>query len=160
MAVSIRQAERGDADLLYKMICDLARYEEAEHCVKVNAAELRQQLGQSPRPFECVFAESDGTPCGFALYFYAYSTWEGRRTLYLEDLFVSPEFRGVGAGVALMEHLSRVAQQEKCGRFEWSVLDWNAPAIAFYNRLGAKPVDGWTRYRIDCATAPTEFTHR
>ncbi len=83
------------------------------------------------------------------MYFYAYSTWEGRQTLYLEDLYVSPDYRGTGAGATLMSHLALVANQKNCARFEWSVLDWNELAIRFYDRIGAKPVAGWTRYRVD-----------
>lgn len=131
------------------MICDLARYENEERSVKVTAADLDRQLSQAPPPFECAIAEIEGVPCGFALYFYSYSTWEGSRTLYLEDLFVSPEFRGAGIGAAVMLYLAHIAYQRECRRVEWSVLDWNESAIGFYERLGAKPVAGWTRYRMD-----------
>jgi GNAT superfamily N-acetyltransferase len=149
MAISIRLAEAEDADQLHGMIKDLARYEREEHSVKVTAADLRQQLSDANPPFECAIAEIDGKAAGFALYFYAYSTWEGTRTLYLEDLYVSPEFRGAGVGVALMVFLAQTAHQGNCRRFEWSVLDWNESAVGFYQNLGAKPLIGWTRYRMD-----------
>jgi len=149
MTVISRRATSDDASLLYGMIRDLARYEREENSVKVLPEELHAQMSQDAPPFECLIAEVDGKPCGFALYFFAYSTWEGTRTLYLEDLFVYPEFRGVGAGAALMRELARTARERNCKRFEWSVLDWNQTAIDFYERLGAKPVSGWTRYRVD-----------
>lgn len=151
MAVSIRVATPADSNLLYRMIRELACYENEERSVKVTAADLYKQLNQPSPPFECAIAELDGSPCGFALYFYAYSTWEGTRTLYLEDLYVSPEFRGSGAGAALMMFLAQTAREQQCRRFEWSVLDWNQSAIDFYERLGATPINGWTRYRLDAA---------
>jgi GNAT superfamily N-acetyltransferase len=133
------------------MICDLARYENEERSVKVTVEDLRRQLNQLDRPFECAIADLNGNPCGFALYFYGYSTWEGTRTLYLEDLYVCPEFRGAGVGAVLMLSLAQTAHENKCRRFEWSVLNWNQSAIDFYRRLGAKPMSGWTRYRLDAA---------
>ena len=149
MAISIRQATSADAQLLFDLITELARYEKEEHSVRVTASDLRHQMQQDNPPFECAIAEADGKPAGFALYFYAYSTWEGKQTLYLEDLYVSPQHRGTGAGASLMSHLAAVASEKNCARFEWSVLDWNELAINFYNRIGAKPVAGWTRYRVD-----------
>lgn len=90
----------------------------------------------------------DGVEAGFALYFFNYSTWQGRKGLYLEDLYLTPAHRKVGAGKALLQHLARIAVAEGCGRFEWSVLDWNAPALAFYRGIGAWPMDEWVRYRL------------
>jgi len=149
MPVRIRPAEPQDALELHQMITELASYERAEECVKVTAYDLEKQLRDVNTPFDCAIAEIDGKVAGFALWFYAYSTWEGARTLYLEDLFVRPEFRGAHLGEALMHHLARTAQQKQCRRFEWSVLDWNEPAIGFYERLGAQPLSGWTRYRLE-----------
>jgi GNAT superfamily N-acetyltransferase len=149
MSASIRKATREDAHNLYQMIYDLACYEKEPDSVKVTIDDLARQLNQTNPPFECLIAEVDGKPVGFALYFYAYSTWEGSRTLYLEDLYVSPESRGAGAGMALMKYLADIANASGCKRFEWSVLDWNETAIDFYRKLGAKPVDGWSRYRLD-----------
>ncbi len=120
--------------------------------MKVSQEDLYRQLSESNPPFECAVAEVDRQVAGFALYFYAYSTWEGSRTLYLEDLYVRAQFRKSGLGAALMRFLTKVAHERQCRRFEWSVLDWNEAAIGFYRRLGAKPVPGWTRYRMDAET--------
>lgn len=160
MPVSIRSAQAQDAELLHRMITDLATYELEPHSVKVTASVLRKQLSELNPPFDCAIIEIDNTAAGFALYFYAYSTWEGTRTLYLEDLFVYPQYRGQGAGLALMSHLARVAEQRGCTRFEWSVLNWNEPAISFYQRLGAQPLRDWTRYRLDTQSmTPLSQTH-
>lgn len=149
MPVQIRPAGPQDAHELHQMIIELACYENAEECVKVTAYDLEKQLRDEKPPFECAIAEIDGRIAGFALWFYAYSTWEGAQTLHLEDLFVRPEFRGARLGEALMHHLARTAQEKRCRRFEWSVLDWNEPAIGFYEKLGAQPLNGWTRYRLE-----------
>jgi GNAT superfamily N-acetyltransferase len=149
MTVSIRAATAFDAQNLYRMIYELAAYEREEQSVKVTESELERQLRQPVPPFGCLIAESNGVVCGFALYFYGYSTWEGTRTLYLEDLYVNPQFRGEGAGFALMRSLAQLADEQKCKRFEWSVLDWNEPAINFYRQIGAEPMQDWTRYRMD-----------
>lgn len=146
--LTIRQAVAADAELIHLLISELARYEKEEAAVKVSAADLAAQLGSAQCPFECFIAEADGVAAGFALYFFTYSTWEGTRTLYLEDLFVRPQFRGEKVGLALMQALASRAEQQNCARFEWSVLDWNQLAISFYDRIGAAPVDGWTRYRM------------
>ena len=98
-----------------------------------------------PRALVC---QVDGVAAGFAVYFFNYSTWQGRKGLYLEDLYVSPAQRGAGAGKALLRHLARIAVANDCGRFEWSVLDWNAPAIGFYEAIGAVPLSEWVRYRL------------
>jgi GNAT superfamily N-acetyltransferase len=155
MMITIRSATPQDAEQLCTMIRDLARYEKEEESVKLTAADLRQQLNLAIPPFECAIADLDGKPVGFALYFYAYSTWEGTRTLYLEDLFVHPDARGAGVGKALMRYLARTADEQDCRRFEWSVLDWNESAIEFYHGLGAKPLLGWTRFRADADTIQT-----
>lgn len=149
MAIQIRRANPDDSLVLIYLIRELARYEKEEQSVKVSASELEYQMQQDNPPFQCLLAEADGVPIGFALYFFAYSTWEGKQTLYLEDLYVSAEFRGTGAGAKLMSRLAEIASENDCARFEWSVLDWNEQAIGFYNRIGARPVAGWTRYRVD-----------
>jgi len=149
MPISIREATSFDAHTLYQMIYELAAYEKEEQSVKVTVADLEHQLRQQSPPFGCLMAELDGAPCGFALYFYGYSTWEGTRTLYLEDLYVNPNYRGRGIGLELMRRLARHAEAEKCNRFEWSVLNWNEPAINFYEMLGAEPMSDWTRYRMN-----------
>jgi GNAT superfamily N-acetyltransferase len=147
--MNVRSATAHDASLLHQLITELARYEESESCVKVTAADLHRQLSSQEPPFHCLIAEVDGSAAGFALYFFAYSTWEGASTIYLEDLYVREEFRGARIGAALMESLASIAEQNGCLRFEWSVLDWNQPAINFYRKIGAQPLAGWTRYRLD-----------
>ena len=101
----------------------------------------------------------DENPIGFAVYFYNYSTWQGKKGLYLEDLYVSPEHRGVGAGKELLKHLAKIAVSQGCGRFEWSVLDWNEPAIKFYDSIGAKPKTEWVGYQL-AGSALYEFSER
>jgi GNAT superfamily N-acetyltransferase len=122
--------------------------EENTDCVATKAEIAASLFGPHPRVF-CDIAEIAGEPAGFTLWFYSYSTFRARQGIYLEDLYVRPQFRGRGAGKALLAHLANRAVREDCARFEWSVLDWNAPSIAFYGTLGAKPVAGWTRYRLD-----------
>ena len=144
----LRPARADDAPLILALVRELAEYERAPDQCHATEAALRETLfGPAPQA-EVVVAEWDGAPAGFALFFHNYSTWEARRGLYLEDLFVRPAFRGRGIGRALLEHLARVAVARGCGRFEWSVLDWNEPAIGFYRALGARPMDGWTTMRV------------
>lgn len=107
----------------------------------------RTMFCENPAVFGLICLDGD-TPVGFAVYFFNYSTWQGRHGLYLEDLYVSSECRGRGAGKALLQHLAAIAVEKDCGRFEWSVLDWNAPSIAFYESLGAQPQSEWIRYRL------------
>lgn len=148
MTVTIRPARAQDAALIARFVRDLAIYEELEHEMKATAADIARDLfGEAPRAF-CDIAEMDGAPVGFALWFYNYSTFAGRHGIYLEDLFVNPEARGAGAGLALMRNLARRCVDEGLARFEWAVLDWNAPSIEFYDRLGAAAMDGWTVRRL------------
>jgi GNAT superfamily N-acetyltransferase len=148
-STAIRAAKPGDEGLVCAFIRDLAEYErllpECEATEKMIAAAL---FGRSPRVF-CDIAEADGAPAGFALWFYNFSTFRAKHGIYLEDLFVRPEFRGRGIGKALLVHLAQRAVHEGCARFEWSVLDWNEPSIAFYRSLGAKPLEDWTMFRVD-----------
>jgi GNAT superfamily N-acetyltransferase len=138
-----------DAALVCAFIRELAEYERLlPECAATPEAVAATLFASNPRVF-CEIAETDGKPAGFALWFYSYSTFLARLGIYLEDLYVRPRFRGRGVGKALLVHLAKRAVEENCGRFEWSVLDWNAPALAFYESLGAKPVSGWTRYRLD-----------
>jgi GNAT superfamily N-acetyltransferase len=147
--LKIRPATREDAATIVDLITALAIYEREPDAVTATEADiLRDGFGATPR-FRCVIAEWEGQPAGFALWFYNYSTWQGRAGLYLEDLFVKPEFRGKGIGKALLLHLAKVASDENCGRFEWSVLDWNSPAIEFYESLGAKLHREWLRMRVE-----------
>jgi GNAT superfamily N-acetyltransferase len=145
----IRPAIGDDASTILDLIRALAIYEREPDAVKATEADiLRDGFGATPK-FRCVIAEWDGQAAGFAFWFYNYSTWQGRPGLYLEDLFVKPEFRGKGIGKALLLHLAKVASDENCGRFEWSVLDWNTPAIEFYESLGAKLHKEWLRMRVE-----------
>lgn len=149
MSVSIRHAVPGDAALIFAFVRELAAYEKLSHEVAADEAALSEALFASqPRVF-CDIAERDGAPAGFALWFHTFSTFEGRHGIHLEDLFVRPQFRGEGIGRALVERLARRCVDEGLARFEWSVLKWNAPAISFYETLGAVAMDGWTVYRTD-----------
>lgn len=146
--MSIRPARASDAVLVHAFVCELSEYEKLSHEVDASAETLSRALFcESPRVF-CEIAEWDGKPAGFALWFYSFSTFRGRHGIYLEDLFVRPAFRGKGLGKALLVHLARQAVVEGCARFEWSVLDWNAPSIAFYKSLGAVAMDEWTGFRV------------
>ena len=149
MAISIRPAARADLPLIAQFIRDLAVYEKLAHEVRFDEATLGEKLF-GPRPYaEVVIGELEGEPQGFALFFHNFSTFEGRPGLYLEDLFVRPEARGSGLGKALLAHLAQLCVTRDCARLEWSVLDWNTPAIGFYQNLGAKLMDEWTVMRVD-----------
>ncbi|MDR4305573.1 GNAT family N-acetyltransferase [Chelatococcus sambhunathii] len=149
MSVVIRSAAPGDEALVLSLVRELAAYEELAHQVEATEAGLAEALFEgAPRVF-CDIAEKDGAPAGFALWFYTFSTFRGRHGIYLEDVFVRPPFRGLGIGRALLERLAARCVAEGLGRFEWSVLNWNAPSIAFYKSLGAVAMDGWTMYRMD-----------
>ena len=149
MTVSIRSATPADLPLIAQFIRDLADYEKLAHEVRFDEAKLGEKLF-GPRPYaEVLIGEIDGTPQGFALFFHNFSTFEGRPGIYLEDLFVRPEARGSGLGKALLTHLAALCTARDCARLEWSVLDWNAPAIGFYQSLDAKLMDEWTVMRVD-----------
>ncbi len=149
--LNIRPATPKDVPLILDLIRGLAEYERApEQAVATAEDLLRDGWGPEPK-FRVVIAEWDRQPAGFALFFYNYSTWQGRPGLYLEDLFVRPEFRGKGIGEALLLHLAQIAVRENCGRFQWQVLDWNTPAIEFYESLGAKIMKEWLTMRVDGA---------
>ena len=149
MTLSIRPAAAADLPLIAQFIRDLAAYEKLAHEVRFDEAKLGEKLF-GPRPYaEVVIGELGGTPQGFALFFHNFSTFEGRPGIYLEDLFVRPEARGSGLGKALLAHLAGLVVERDCARLEWSVLDWNAPAIGFYQSLGAKLMEEWTVMRVD-----------
>ena len=144
----IRPATPADVPLILALIRELAAYEREPHAVLATEADLlRDGFGARPY-FECLIAEEDGQPAGFALYFFNYSTWRGRPGIHLEDLFVRPPFRGRGIGKALLTRVAAVAVERQCGRLQWDVLDWNQPAIDFYHRLGAKFLDEWRIMRV------------
>lgn len=148
MAVTIRSATVEDAPLVLRFIRELAEYERLAHECVATEADVRATLfGPQPQA-EVLIAEADGEPAGWALFFHNYSTFLARRGLYLEDLFVRPEMRGRGVGRALLARLAAIARERSCGRFEWSVLDWNESAIGFYRSLGAEPMSEWTVYRV------------
>ena len=149
MTLSIRPATSADLPLIAQFIRDLAEYERLAHEVRFDEAVLEDRLFGA-RPYaEVLIGEIDGAPQGFALFFHNFSTFEGRPGVYLEDLFVRPEARGSGLGKMLLAQLAVIALERDCARVEWSVLDWNDPAIAFYKALGAKPMDEWTVMRVD-----------
>ncbi len=146
--ITLRPARREDVPAILALIRDLAEYEQLAHEVEADEAGLAATLFGDRPCAEVVIAEADGTAAGFALFFHTYSTFLARPGLYLEDLFVQPRFRGLGIGRRLMTHLARLAVERGCGRFEWTVLDWNAAAIGFYRSLGAIGMDGWTTQRV------------
>ena len=144
----IREATPGDAPLILRFIRELAEYERALSEVGATEEMLVQSLFGPEANARSLICEQGEEAIGFALYFYNYSTWQGKYGIYLEDLYISPEYRGIGAGKALLQHIARIAVAEDCGRFEWSVLDWNEPSIAFYESFGAKAKSEWVGYRL------------
>ena len=164
MATTIRPAAAADVGLILRFIRALAKYEREPDAVEATEDDLlRHGFGEKPY-FQCLIAEQDGKPAGFALYFYDYSTWLGRPGLYLEDVFVDPPFRGLGIGKALLQRLAAIALEKGCARMKWEVLDWNQPAIDFYNSLGAEFLDTWRNVRLSgdairkLAAAPSDET--
>lgn len=143
----IRKAEREDAALVLEFIKGIAKYEKMEKEVEATVELLEEQLFDKGRA-EVIFAMEDGKEVGFALFFHNFSTFVGRGGLYLEDLYVYPEYRGKGYGKALFMELVRIANKRKCGRMEWVCLNWNTPSIEFYRSMGAVALDEWTTYRL------------
>ncbi len=148
MSLLIRPAVAADAPAIHACIVELAIYEKAEHEVIASVADVAQSLFAKDSPARALMCELDGQTIGYAVYFFSYSTWLGRQGMYLEDLYVSPAQRGAGAGKSLLRQLAKIAVDNGCGRLEWSVLDWNEPAIKFYQSLGAAPQSEWVRYRM------------
>ena len=146
--VEIRVATENDVPLILSFIRELAKYEKLSHEVVATEDVLRDSLFGERTGAEVVIGYEDGTPAGFAIFFHNFSTFLGRPGLYLEDLYVKPERRGRGLGRALLVHLAKLARERGCGRMEWSVLDWNEPAIKLYKGIGATPMDEWTVYRV------------
>jgi GNAT superfamily N-acetyltransferase len=146
--IRIVPAQASDVPVILAMIKALAEYEQLTHEVVATEDDLRQSLF-GPRPAgEVVLAYAGDAPIGFALFFHNFSTFLGRHGLYLEDLFVVPEWRGKGVGKQLLAHIAAIAESRKCGRMEWAVLDWNESAIAFYRRMGAHVLDDWRLCRL------------
>ena len=146
--LSIRPATVADVPVILQLIRDLAAYERAPNEVTATKEQLVDVLFGKKPAAEVLLAFENETPVGFAVFFHNFSTWLGRPGLYLEDLFVKPEMRGKGYGRALLVDLARIAGERGCGRMEWAVLNWNDPAIQFYRKLGAKPMDEWTVFRL------------
>jgi GNAT superfamily N-acetyltransferase len=146
--VQLRPAVPSDASLILALVRELAEYEREPDAVRATEQDiLRDGFGATPR-FQCVIAEWKGKPAGFALFFYNYSTWEGRAGLYLEDLYVRPPFRKRGIGRALFQYLAKRAVDESLTRLVWQVLDWNQPAVEFYEAVGARHASGWLTMRL------------
>ena len=146
---TIREAKDRDSATILALITELAIYEKEEKSVLATEETIKHSLfGDNATAKALVCEDKKGAVLGYAIYFYNYSTWLAKKGLYLEDLYVSEYARGLGVGKKLLTHLAKLAVNEGCGRFEWSVLDWNAPAIAFYESLGAKPQSEWTVYRL------------
>lgn len=146
--IQIRTANQQDASLILRFITELAVYEKAESEVKAEVADIERSLFGEEATAYALVCNVDGEAAGYAVYFFNYSTWLGKNGLYLEDLYITPQHRGKGAGKALFRHLARLAVQKDCGRFEWSVLDWNEPAIKFYESCGAQAQNEWVGYRL------------
>ena len=147
--LSLRAAAAADVPLILQLVRELATYErEPDAVVATEADLLRDGFGEAPR-FRVLMAAWNGEPAGFAFYFFGYSTWRGRPVLYLEDLFVRPQHRKLGIGLALMRRLARLAVAEGCARFIWEVLDWNEPALRFYASLGAEALPTWLNVRLE-----------
>ena len=153
--VTIEAAGEADAQLILSFIRELADYEKLAHEVEATEDDLRSTLFGERAYAETVIARYNGEPAGFALFFHNYSTFLAKPGIYLEDLFVRPDFRGKGIGKALLVHLASLAKERNCGRLEWWVLDWNKPAIDFYKSLEAIPMDEWTVFRLDSAGIAT-----
>ena len=149
MGLSVRFANSLDAEVIVGFVRGLAEYEGAPGAVELTAEVVRSQMNSAAPPFECLIAELDGHPVGFALFFRNYSTWPGRSGLYLEDLFVAQEHRRKGVGGALLKRLAEIAVERGFTRMDWAVLDWNKLAQGFYRSIGARALDQWTIWRLE-----------
>jgi GNAT superfamily N-acetyltransferase len=148
MPLRIEPATESDLPAIAHLVRQLARYEKLEHAVVATLDDFRNALFGAERNAYALMAFADDVPVGFALYFYNFSTFLGKRGIYLEDIYVEPEHRGRGIGSALLKRLARVAKEQDCGRMEWAVLTWNQPSIDFYHRLGAVTLDDWRIFRL------------
>lgn len=147
-ALTIREATAADAPLLLHFITELARYEKAEQEVLATEEEIRESLFSETASARALICSQGGEPIGYAVYFFNYSTWLGKNGIYLEDVYITPAKRKSGAGTFVLQHLAKLAVAKGCGRFEWAVLDWNEPAISFYEKIGARPQKEWIIYRL------------
>ena len=148
MTLIVRDATPSDVSTILRFIRELADYEKALHEVEATEETLEASLFGETSVTHALICEKDGEPIGSAIWFFSYSTWQARNGLYLEDLYVTPSARGAGAGKALLKRLAQIALENGCGRFEWSVLDWNEPSIRVYEAIGAEPQKEWIRYRL------------
>lgn len=146
--MKIRPARQEEVGIVLQLIHDLAVYEKAPNEVEATEKELLETIFSSDPKVFCDLVEVDGEIAGMAIWFLNYSTWQGKHGIYLEDLFIKPEYRGRGYGKALLKHLAKICDDKGYGRFQWWVLDWNSPAIEFYRSLGAVAMDEWTVYRV------------
>ena len=146
--IQVREATEADVPVLFKLILELAEYENLTHEVVATETMLLSTLFGDKARAHALICERDQQPIGYAIYFYNYSTWLAKPGISLEDLYVSPKARRLGAGQAMFKTLANIAEKEDCGRFEWAVLNWNQPAINFYEEMGAKPQSEWTTYRL------------
>ena len=146
--MQIRPARRDEVGIVLQLIHDLAVYEKAPNEVEATEKELLETIFSSDPKVFCDLVEVDGEIAGMAIWFLNYSTWQGKHGIYLEDLFVKPEYRGRGFGKALLQHLASICNERGYGRFQWWVLDWNSPAIEFYRSFGAEAMSEWTVYRV------------
>jgi len=156
--INIRPATLNDVEQIMQFVIDLAIYEKEEDAVVATPEHFKNALFCENPQAHCLIAEIDGLSVGFAIYFFSFSTWLGQHGIYLEDLYVSPNSRGSGAGKALLKQLAKIAVKKNLGRVEWSVLDWNEPSIQFYKAMGAESKDGWTVYRL-CDQALNNFAN-
>lgn len=145
----IRKCEKEDVPLILSFIKQIAEYEKLLDTLTVNEATLEESLFGHNSKAEVIIGYLNNEPIGYAVYFFNFSTFTGKNGLYLEDLFIKPEFRGKSFGKTLLHYLAQIAVTKNCGRMEWAVLDWNKPAIDFYKSIGAMPMDGWTIFRLD-----------
>ena len=152
MTYEIRPAVRADAATIYRFVCELAAFEKALDKVETSEEGLAEAIFGAHSVTGGLIAEVDGKPVGFAVYYFTFSTWQGRNGIYLEDLYVDPAFRGSGIGGGLLRAVANVAVEKNCGRMEWSVLDWNIGAIKVYDAIGGKPQSEWIRYRLEDET--------
>ena len=155
MSIVIRETNRDDSSLILKFVKELAKYEKAEHEVIATVSSIESSIFGENSSTKALICESNDQPIGFAVYFFNYSTWQGKNGLYLEDLYIRHSERGSGAGKLLLKYLAKLAVENDCGRFEWSVLEWNTPAIKFYESLGAKPKSEWLGYQLTGASLLT-----
>ncbi|NUQ81836.1 MAG: GNAT family N-acetyltransferase [Bacteroidetes bacterium] len=149
MSLTIRKAVPADAPHIVRLIKDLALYEKDPDAAVVTESDILRDAFSDHPVIHTIMADWNGVPVGFALYFYNYSTWQGRKGLYLEDLYVDPPFRKLGIGKGLLIVLARIARKLGCGRVVWQVLDWNTPSIDFYESIGARHMSEWLTYRLE-----------